>query len=366
MSVNYGSLRNRYDKYVENGGVDDSFGDGPDRKQVLDLSGVEGVKFWKPEVGTHAVDIIPYKVTSNKHPHKIKAGGIDYVLDVWVHRFVGPNKDNFLCAEKMGKGRCPICEEFRDKFDDVLAEKKDDISDDKEAYKAAKKELSHLLPKQRVYYNLIDLDDLEAGIQIYEAPWFWFEKTLVNNFAAKKSRKPSTPYFWQHDEGLTILVSSTQDSHNGREFVKSLPTSFEDREVQYEEDIIDQAYSLDSLLVIPSYEEVEASLQGIVLDEEEEATEEAPKEAEAPKPKPKRTIGKPATKVAPEESSGDEEMSPAEARKARMAKLKKNKTPEKPTKTCPVEGGVFGDDYCGFDECESCDLVEECEEASEN
>ena len=36
-----------------------------------------------------------------------------YGMDIYVHYDIGPNKDTYLCAEKMGRGKCPICDEAK-------------------------------------------------------------------------------------------------------------------------------------------------------------------------------------------------------------------------------------------------------------
>jgi hypothetical protein len=40
-----------------------------------------------------------------------------YIMRVWVHYSVGPNSISVLCPLKMGRGKCPLCEE-RQKYDE--------------------------------------------------------------------------------------------------------------------------------------------------------------------------------------------------------------------------------------------------------
>ena len=348
MGIDYGALRGRYKSYEENGGIIDDDNNGANRRQALTFADYDGVKFWKPEVGDHGVDIIPY-ITGSQHP-TMKAGSVDYVLDVWVHKNVGPNQDNVVCPAKMHKGRCPICEAqqelFNQYFEEELA-KQGDSKDKKAAGRAAGKKCNHLQPKRRVYYNLIDADSPEEGIQIFEAPWFWFEKELANNFTTKQRRAEKKnihiPYFWQHDEGLTVTVSSTQEEYEGREFIKSVPTGFEERLDQYTDDIVEKAYPLDELMVILDFDTIQDIYNGVPVDD---ATDDSDVAESAPQAEPTQPT---VVKV------------PVDEKKARMERVKAKKAS---STECPA-GGVFGEDYCGFDTCEECPHVEACEEANQ-
>lgn len=356
MGIDFNALRDRYNHYQENG-VDDGEGFDKPRKQILDLSNYETATFWKPEAGPHAVDIIPYKVTSKNHP-SFKAGDVDYVLSVHVHRGVGPNKDNFICMKETFGKSCPICEEMESLHESIKAAEMDKGKSQREAWVNAKNhpDVKALKPKHRVLYNIIDVDDREKGIQLYEAPYYWFEKPLAEKFTVKQARKPNTPFFFDPENGLTVVVHSTDEEYNGNKFVKSEPTEFDRRDVTYEESIVEDTYPLDSLLVIPTYEEVKNAFLGIEMDDEEEEEDEVGE-------KPKATVTVPKTV---EKFSNTED--PVETREERMARIKAKKEAKKAVTgpKCPVERGIFGDDYCAYDECEECPLVAECGEASES
>jgi hypothetical protein len=354
MGLNYGALRGRYNNYQENG-VDDA-GSGKPRKQILDLSSYKDVKFWKPEAGPHGVDIIPYNVTSKNHPN-FKKGEVDYVLSVHVHRGVGPNNDNYLCMKETFGKPCPICEEMNNLHESLMADYLDKGMSQKEAWVKAKNDndVKSMKPKHRVIYNLIDVDDREAGIQLYEAPHFWFEKPMAEKFVVKQARKPNTPFFFDLEQGFTVIVNSTDEEFSGKKFVKSEPMEFESRDVSYEEDLIDSAYPLDALLVIPTYEEVKNAFMGIETeeDDEDDVEDNEPPKFSAPS-KPKANVPTPKAKEEPSEESREE----------RMARIKAKQEAAKSGPECPVEGGEFGDDYCAYDECEDCPYVSECGEAS--
>lgn len=41
-------------------------------------------------------------------------GAETYCLEIWSHSNIGPDRQRYLCPRKMGKGNCPICEEYEE------------------------------------------------------------------------------------------------------------------------------------------------------------------------------------------------------------------------------------------------------------
>jgi FtsZ-interacting cell division protein YlmF len=113
------------------------------------------------------------------------------------------------------------------------------------------------------------------------------------------------------------------------------------------------------MLNIPAYDDVKNAFLGIATEDDEEFFE-VPKKEETPKTV-KFSVPKPQVKVEVKEDKPEEVKE--ETREERMARIAAKKAA--PKLKCPVEGGVFGDDYCAYDECEDCDLVSECSEASD-
>ena len=101
--------------------------------------------YYKMRKGKNLIDVIPYKITTNKHPSK-KLGQYDYCLVFWSHKMIGINNDDIVCLKKTYGKACPICEEWE-------AMKKQDFDKD---------EVAKFAPKQRVIYNVIDLLDEES------------------------------------------------------------------------------------------------------------------------------------------------------------------------------------------------------------
>lgn len=102
------------------------------------------IKMWKPNDGENRIRILPPTWENAKH----------YGHDIWVHYGVGPDRQSYLCLEKM-KGEPDPIEEER-------AEARRD-GDEEFA-----KQIEH---KRRVLVYLIDRDHEKEGVQAWAMPW---------------------------------------------------------------------------------------------------------------------------------------------------------------------------------------------------
>ena len=83
---------------------------------VMDWKKVDGeVQFFNPVEGRNRINIIPYVIKSKNHPlvkkGEFEIGDKDYVMDVYVHRGVGPSEASVLCLKNTYGKPCPICEQ---------------------------------------------------------------------------------------------------------------------------------------------------------------------------------------------------------------------------------------------------------------
>jgi hypothetical protein len=313
---------------------------GGNSKGVLDLSRVE-VDFYKPKKGRNLIDIIPYTIKTKKHPDvaagDAEIGDPDYVLDIFVHRFAGPAENTFVCPLRTYGKPCPICEEMK-----ALNEGGGD-----------KDEISKLRPTRRVFYNLIDLDDDEEKIKLFEVSHFLFEKELLE---AAENEEDELVVFSDLEEGRSVSFRTSEKEFSGNSFFEFKSFQFKERDEPYDDEIQEQAHSLDEMLVVADYDTMRKAFYGLDDDEDEEVEEEKPKRSS------KKRKGKaPETEVGDEEDGDDadeevgededvEEEKPKRTKKA-AAKSKGNK--------CPA-GGTFGKDCDEFDECADCELWDEC------
>ena len=92
-----GGLAKRYaSSYEKKDGVSTSKGG------VINYRNYDGdVTFFNPAEGKHRINIVPYIIKSKNHPlvkkGEAEIGEMDYVLDFYVHRGVGPAEKSVLC-----------------------------------------------------------------------------------------------------------------------------------------------------------------------------------------------------------------------------------------------------------------------------
>ena len=321
--------------------------------RALDLSNLEDVEFFKPEKGKHCIDIIPYEITTNNHMTR-KPGELDYVLEYYTHYDVGARKGRVVCPAKTFGKPCPICEEMEELKEQEADE---DIID-------------ALKPKRRVLYNVIDTKKPDKGIQLFETSHFLFEAEILEEAGSGDE----AIVFSDTEDGRSISFRDTGKKGIGR--FKGF--AFEDREEPYDDDIIDEAYSLDSLLVVLSYEEIHNMFHN--ADDGEEEEEEKPQRSKKGKP----DKGKTKKKEEPEEEDDEEEEEPEEEdddsddeeeeeEKPQRTKKGGKKEESKPAKgkddkgksasknKCPY-GHKFGKDCDETDDCAECENWEACAE----
>ena len=222
-------------------------------KGILDDEAItaRNVQVWKTQAGNHLIDIIPYKITE-WHPRvvmgKAQAGTWGYVFPAWMHDNVGPNKDRYICLAKTYGLLCPICE-----YRNQRAGQPD----------ATDEEIKALRPKQYAteIYNIIDRNQMDKGVQIWVVSGYHFGRhieTMSHQPAALGGGKivytnwrMGTPPDYM-DGGRHIGFSVKMSGQNQDFSAHTFHHRKADIPVQY----LQQAYCLDDLVHVPTYEEV--------------------------------------------------------------------------------------------------------------
>lgn len=203
------------------------------QKQYFNLP--DDMEFFSTKKGVYTIDIIPYLVKTNKHPD-LRIGDADYGLSIFVHRNIGVNKDSYVCLAKTYGNPCPICEEYeRLRNED-----------------ADEEELRAIKAKQRVLYNVLSHSD--GKLKIFEQSHFLFEKELLEDAIDDASDELIT--FADPDDGKSISFRDTGVQGIGR--YKKF--KFIDRNESIDDEILDQAVSLDELIIVYSYDELKQFL----------------------------------------------------------------------------------------------------------
>ena len=267
-------------------------------------------KFWKPTVGEHQINIIPF--IAGKNNPNVKEGEPTYLLDLWVHTGIGVNEDNYICPARNFDQPCPICEH--------QAELRKEEDYDEELVKS-------INPKRRAVYNVEVLDSVKEqnkGIQLLEVSHFSFEKPLMER--SKLPKGGGFVYFADVDDGQVVSFevkesAFTTKGAKPRTIKKNdfLSFQFIPRDAPISDELLAKSFVLDEIIVIPEYEALyEAFYQ------ESSGRTAKPEEKEQER----------------QEEEEQEKESDVE-------------DPEIPGDTCPVEQ-TFGEDYDKFNECDDC------------
>lgn len=344
----------------------------------------ENTERFKPKKGTFSLDILPYTVNVSTHP-EVDKGEQWYQRTFFVHYGIGRDERAFICPKTIKKP-CPICDHVKELFN----------SDDEADSELAKS----IKAKERELYNVIDLDDQEKGVQLFEYSYHLFGKALDEEISEGDD---DVAAFADLEEGKTLLVSFRKKKLGKNEFFETRKIEFEERD-EYDEEILDDVMDLDSLLVIKDADTLQKALFDLDEDDEKE-TDEDEDEDEDPKEKAKKSMknkkgkgkkasGKKSKKKDDEddeeEDEEDEEDEDEEEEEEKSSKKKsskkspkkndKKKAPKKSSKKdskkkskkksaepdeCP-HGHEFGEDTDEHDECHNCENWVACSEANED
>lgn len=266
-------------------------------------------------------DFLPY-ITSNSNVKGIEAGDIWYVRPYGVHRNIGIDNKTRLCLRLTFGKPCPVDEH------------------QKEMYKAAKtdeqkKTATALYHKKRALYNVIDLDDPDKGVQVFDISDHLFSNLLEQEL---QLAKPKYDGFADLKGGYTVTVRFKKKVLGDREWFEAERIDFKER-ADYPVTILEDTYDLDAMLKPLSYEALENEFLG-----KEEEVEEKPAPAEADEPAPKEV----SEKVPWSEEDKEEPRRPRRRREEPEPEPEASK--ENP---CPY-GFEFGVDTDAKDECVKC------------
>lgn len=330
----------------------------------------KGVQLFKEEPGSRVrLDFIPYEVTDPKHPDRDDDEQIAVPGEVWyrrpfkTHRRVGANNETVICPTSIGKP-CPICEYRAEQM--------------KKGASYQDEEIKTLKPSARNLYAVIPKDskDYEEEIHIWDISNFLFQEKLNEELEEDEE----SANFPSPDSGYTVRIRFTEEQIRKNTFADTSRVDFEERDEQYDPSVIDDVPNLDEVLDIKSYKEVERiflELSEDDVDEQEEETEsgdeqEEKEQEEEEKPKQrKRKKAKKDPEPEEDENQDEEEEKPKPTKKRKKKKEdepdeeeekpKKKSKGKKSENKCP-HGYTFGVDTDEYDECDDCDVWEQCEE----
>lgn len=397
-----GGLAKRYQASYDNQG---SFGS---KAGVMNWKKVDReVEFFSPKEGRNRINIVPYEIKTKNHPlvkkGEFEIGDKDYVMDVFTHRGIGPSEATVLCLKETYGKPCPICEQA------AMLKKQ-----------GKEKEAGALKASRRVFYNVQDCKNPDK-LLVFEASHYLFEKELIEE--ARDDEEGGFVDFADEESGKEIKFRCSKVSKGGFEFNEYKSFSFEDRDENIPDELLESAISFDEIMNVPTYEEVEKILYGEDEDEDSDEDEKPSKKSKkvesddeeddfdeeeekaAPKKSKKKSepedeeddseeddeeeekpASKKSVKKSAPESDEDDDWDDEDDEPAPKSKSKKKPEPEEdedsddsddeeeeepaPKKSkkkdcggdcgkCPF-GHKFGDDCDDFDDCDDCDIWDKC------
>ena len=329
-----------------------------------------GVPIYKEEPGSRVqLDILPYVVTDERHPdldaeHEIaRKGDLWYRRPYRLHRNIGAENNSAVCPTSVGK-KCPICE-YRAK---LLS---DGTSWQDDAVKA-------LRPSDRNLYYVNPKNDkkLEDKPHIWDMSQFLFQAKLNDELEENEDHE----CFPGLDDGLTLRIRFSEEKFGGNAYADTSRIDFEPRNYAYDLAEIEKMPSLDDVLVVKGYKELEREFFETGDEREAEgdvetAAEDTPRPTTrpvtrtapvvaSPKPVPSFTRGKPVEQPPAEE--GAERVDPPVRPAASATPARTRPTPAAPAvkERCP-HGHRFGVECDQHSECEDCTEWGACMDAME-
>lgn len=313
-------------------------------KSTFDVSKVGDGKLekFKPHLGDNRIDIIPFNAGPN-HPFVVtgqcEEGDTVYSLDYYVHKGIGPAKQDFVCLKQYGK-RCPLCEESYRLYKAAATK------EEKDAATAVRN-------KRRCIYIVHDLIDDKIGY--FDVAWFSFEKN-VNSRASLRNDPttgaPINPFDWE--TGKTICFKTKKDKFDGNEFNKIDEASFDliDR-APLSDDILNHSVDLSAGLIMNTEDEMDAALCGKPVVSQNKPAEQKSE------PEPQKEPEKVQT---PTENLASQAMAAQVSSQPSFDNMKTADTSAAtPCDKCPF-GHNWGE-ADGHDECSTCKIWDKCVEA---
>jgi len=294
--------------------------------KFFDPSDTQGNSKW------HRFDVIPYVIKNEKHPlvaqGKAEIGQLDMRFDVFVHRYAGANGEDIVCLKKNYGKPCPVCTRVSELYES---------GDEEEGKK--------LVSKPRTLMNIRRFRKGEAmGMEVYNTSFNNFAKGLLEVASACEDGKDIID-FADPDDGKMIKAMMVEEQFGKNPFYKLENISFEDRRIEVTDEEIESAISFDELLIVYTYDEIEAILHGQGIGDDDEEEQEDEKHS--------------AKAVIPEDDSTDVFANEGQGEEEKQPSPKKNTSNDK----CPY-GHTFGEDVDATVDCGDCEVWDDCMEAS--
>ena len=295
------------------------------------LVGVDKDEMFNLEGKKTTINIVPYVVSTSKHPDKVPAGELWYQFPFKVHGNIGVDGNKYVCPTSIGK-KCPICEYIRNLAKD---------------YKANEKEIKEITAKSRMLYNVKHNDEYK----VFDISVHLFSNTLDDYL---REDGDEIGDFADMDTNRELLVRCKKKTFNNYDFYEATAIEFGEPEELDSDEVLENVKCLEELVKVLSYDELKAIFFDVdPNDPDDDDEDEAPKskkpakkpsksddddddddEDEKPKGKKKPEKKSPKSKAKDDDDDDDDEDDEEEEKPKRTKPSKsKEKEKKKPAKS---------------------------------
>ena len=212
----------------------------------------DGMEVFKlKEQGRKRIEILPVLATE-RNRHGV-AGSYTFEATYYANR-LGADNQAYVSPSTF-KQRCPVLDEY--------ARLKNDPNADEDVVKSLRK-------KERQLFYVIDHDEPEKGVQLWDMSYWLFGKQLDETIKMSDEEDDFDQFFDPSENGLTVKLGVVEDQFAGNKFFKVATIAFAKRKDEIDEELWEDLEPLENLLKVLSYNELKA----IMNMEEPEAEEE--------------------------------------------------------------------------------------------
>ena len=218
------------------------------------------LKFWKPSVGTNYIDIIPVEVTNPNNP-AVKSGAVaigdyDFGINIWTHpgTQASNNKPHVCLKSNYGKN-CPRCEEFFRKPEEGGTFQKGVQGSGNKDHRRSARNYMIVVPRASK-----DVPGTEAFL--WDAPASVKGGLPLLERAKEMADGDGIVFFWwPTEDGRTVSFEASEGAMKGS-FDYSV-IKFHRRPVEVAQALATKfSFPLDSLLIVPTKEDMERDIYG--------------------------------------------------------------------------------------------------------
>lgn len=225
------------------------------------------ITWWKPAVGFNIVDIMAVEVTNPKNPAvvhgDVQNGDYDFSLGVWTHpKAIGDRQVPHVCLKRNYGWSCPRCEAFfltPEKGGKYVKGVKGSGDQDHRS-------------SERGYFLVVPRKDINTPGEeafLWDAPTHQKAGFDIRGEAGAMANGGHPVFFWfPTDEGRTVTFDALKgEKENSLDFkrIRFVPRTEAVGQMLNEK----FSFSLDSLLVVPTAQSMEADMYGGPAEEPE-------------------------------------------------------------------------------------------------